>query len=332
MPYTPTPSPNVPEHPLLPQELSLQFQRRGREEKREGGRERQASFETYTPPLSNHTTLRSLLPRLLPHTETLPELPFRLPSFQELCRSASSSNLSPAPFQRSFSTPDRLSIASLTTPNAPSSSQHSPLRIRIEELPPSTSPPSEESNGSFAPPVIKFSPNAVWPMPFYCSHCKRSQSISDQATSKRISTSCEHYTPCNECRCRVVRQLLRCPTCCMELVGKYPGCSSECLQNCQDAGIGLATSGCPRCDSKLVKEKCSTPCNRRTSQEYHEARSRLNQMTAVLVLRPDHCGLLDTIAIGTRPCSHYSMCPIHHTIRKGRACRAQCPKCKGHDS
>ena len=138
-------------------------------------------------------------------------------------------------------------------------------------------------------------------------------------------SGCDHLVPCSECRCYVVRQVLRCGDCCKELTGSYPSCGPTCEDRSGQAGKSLSTGDCPRCHSKLQREKCSATCFRRTTSAYTQARSKLNELCAVLVLRPEMCGN----GIGSRPCAHYSQCPIHQTVRKGRSSRSRCTECKG---
>merc|ERR1712115_698806 len=50
--------------------------------------------------------------------------------------------------------------------------------------------------------------------PIDCEICKSSTSLKIYS-GKNAQTACNHYIPCNECRGRTVRRLLRCVSCCL---------------------------------------------------------------------------------------------------------------------
>merc|ERR1712130_815133 len=194
---------------------------------------------------------------------------------------------------------------------------------------PSSSPPSIEEQTSFASSIkLFFHPTRT--ASFFCTLCNHTVHVTAEK-SGRLSISCAHYQPCNECRFRVVRQILRCPHCCSDLGERFPVCDDECLSQCESQRDGLATSRCPRCNKKLCKEKCSPHCDRRTQSMYQDARVHLNGKVGILVLNPGLC-LSAPHLYGKRPCAHFMICDVHQTIRKSRARAAECPGCADRSS
>merc|ERR1719262_404071 len=159
---------------------------------------------------------------------------------------------------------------------------------------------------------------------FFCGVCQSDSKL--HYDGNKITASCDHYQCCNECRSRLVRQLLRCSHCCDDVVGNFPVCGDQCQVIAQKLGQGLSTTGCPRCGQKLSKETCGSECNRTTSRDYKRARRKLLKCTATMVLRPEHCE--SQPQLGARPCSHFTKCKTHGCITQGRANQPRCPACK----
>merc|ERR1712137_1304918 len=157
-----------------------------------------------------------------------------------------------------------------------------------------------EANPNFSQKVCRFFKEGQNQESFECSHCHEPGTLEILRHSHSARTKCGHYVACNECRWRVVRQILRCPGCCEELIGTYPTCGPNC------------------------QEKCQKSCNRTDSEEYKEARSQLNSQVATMVLHPDLCLQVS----GMRPCPHFTLCTKHQTITKGRPREPNCPGCK----
>merc|ERR1712063_169569 len=181
-----------------------------------------------------------------------------------------------------------------------------------------------EANPNFSQKVCRFFKEGQNQESFECSHCHEPGTLEILRHSHSARTKCGHYVACNECRWRVVRQILRCPGCCEELIGTYPTCGPNCQEECQNRSQSLGTASCPRCEQKLSKEKCQKSCNRTDSEEYKEARSQLNSQVATMVLHPDLCLQVS----GMRPCPHFTLCTKHQTITKGRPREPNCPGCK----
>ena len=138
--------------------------------------------------------------------------------------------------------------------------------------------------------------------------------------------NCNHYVACNECRCRIVRRLLRCSNCCIDLAGTFPICEKgNCVQSPKHFSLSAT---CPRCERKLRNETCSSRCNRRKVPEYSKIRIQLNGMVCVLVQHPAVCKTLCTSDKIIRPCAHYSLCEHHDIIYKGHGKESACPQCK----
>merc|ERR1712137_50029 len=209
-------------------------------------------------------------------------------------------------------------------------SPHSPL----------SSPDYEEEETCNAPPTCSATPLApqfgkrvdeffteAGVKIFFCDVCQEEAKLNFDGN--KIIVSCGHYQCCNECRSRLVRQLLRCSHCCEAMVDEFPVCDvvDQCQIIAQKLGQGLSTTGCPRCGQKLSKETCGTECNRTSSREYKRARRKLLKSTATMVLRPEFCERQPQL--GERPCSHFTKCKTHGFITQGRANQPRCPACKG---
>merc|ERR1712110_286644 len=131
-----------------------------------------------------------------------------------------------------------------------------------------------------------------------------------------MGSECGHYVACNECRTRIVRQILRCPTCCRSMANEYAVCGSECEEVSQLLSSGLSTSQCPRCCQKLAKSTCGKTCNRTETKEYKRAYKKPLTNIGTMVLKPEICEKPEYP--GERPCSHFSKCREHGTITRGR--------------
>lgn len=162
--------------------------------------------------------------------------------------------------------------------------------------------------------------------PLDCSICEDTTTLKI-LPGKNAQTVCNHFIPCNECRGRTVRRLLRCISCCIELASEFPVCGDNCV-NTERGKETLNTGTCPRCDKKLRREICGPGCNRRNSDDYLKLRAKLNEKVAVLVLNPSDC-LTNTKSGVSRPCSHYSYCESHNIICKGHGRDTTCRLCRG---
>mmetsp|Transcript_22574 Transcript_22574/g.38583 ORF Transcript_22574/g.38583 Transcript_22574/m.38583 type:complete len:358 (+) Transcript_22574:154-1227(+) len=159
----------------------------------------------------------------------------------------------------------------------------------------------------------------------YCEICDGETSV-EIAQGKNAVMKCKHYVVCNECRCRVVRRLLRCVDCCKELTGIFPVCKEG---RCVDTKKEYTNSaGCPRCSKKLRKEVCGSDCTRRKLREYNQLRSRLNGIAVVLVQSAKDCLANSKDPGSVRPCAHYSFCEKHQVIYKGHGNNTVCNQCK----
>ena len=161
-------------------------------------------------------------------------------------------------------------------------------------------------------------------IPFYCVVCKSSSAL--EFTGSCVVASCGHYIPCNECRARLVRQILRCPSCCMELVDSFPVCDEKCEEAAKHLSHSLSTTACPRCRCKLSKETCGSSCTRRQTLPYKIAGEQLRKCVGAMVLAPSFCQM--DCYEGERPCSHFTKCGEHGTITRGRAHQPRCHECK----
>ena len=172
--------------------------------------------------------------------------------------------------------------------------------------------------------LCSFSNNGA--VPLVCDICK-SATILEVCKGKNAQMACGHYIPCNECRGRTVRRLLRCVTCCVELTSEFPVCGDSCVD--VTAGKEPSNTGsCPRCNKQLRREVCGASCDRRKLERYIESRSQLNDKVAVLVLNPTDCLKCPQTGIW-RPCSHFSYCASHNVIWKGHGKETTCYLCKG---
>lgn len=162
--------------------------------------------------------------------------------------------------------------------------------------------------------------------PLDCEICKSSTTLKIY-TGKNAQTTCNHYIPCNECRGRTVRRLLRCVSCCLDLSSEFPVCGNNCVDT-ESGKETLNTGTCPRCDKKLRREVCGNGCTRRNSEAYNKLRAQLNEKVAVLVLNPTDCLAITKSGV-SRPCSHYSYCAAHNIICKGHGRDTTCRLCRG---
>lgn len=232
-----------------------------------------------------------------------------------------------------------------STPSLPVFDNCLPISMsKIENIPSSTSPRSSPMTSSSATltesesqviykelcnPFTQrilcfFSSNGA--VPLVCDICK-SSTILEVCKGKNAQMACGHYVPCNECRGRTVRRLLRCVNCCLDLTSEFPVCGDSCV----DVSAGKEpsnTGSCPRCNKKLRREVCGSACNRRKLERYIELRSQLNDKVAVLVLNPTDCLKCPQSGIW-RPCSHFSYCASHNVICKGHGKDTTCYLCKG---
>jgi len=175
----------------------------------------------------------------------------------------------------------------------------------------------------FAPRVDRFF-TCPEEQTFHCVVCQDDATI--HFDGKNLNVSCGHYQCCNECRARLVRQVLRCTSCCRQMVGQYPVCGEQCEMVSEKLSQGLSTTGCPRCHQKLSKEVCGDVCTRTKTREYEKARKKLLKGTGTMVLKPEFCEA--NPELGMRPCSHFTKCKQHGRITQGRANQPRCPDCK----
>lgn len=171
--------------------------------------------------------------------------------------------------------------------------------------------------------VIHFKSNGL--VPFYCELCKKESFVLKKQS--KIIVSCGHFVPCNECRGRSIRRILRCITCCTDISGSFPVCGDG---NCIDLSDKEPVNAgcCPLCEKKLKKELCNDHCKRRRTQEYTLLRKQLNNLVVELVHNPNFGKYRTKIPGVWRPCPHYSFCPTHDVICKGHGKYSACEQCK----
>ena len=161
-------------------------------------------------------------------------------------------------------------------------------------------------------------------MPFSCVVCKSTSAL--EFTGSCVVATCGHYVCCNECRSRLVRQILRCPSCCSELNDSFPVCGQQCEETAKRLSHGLSTTACPRCGCKLSKETCGSSYTRRRTQSYRIAKENLRKRVGSMVLAPSFCEM--DCYEEERPCSHFFRCDKHRVITRGRAHQPRCHECK----
>jgi len=158
-------------------------------------------------------------------------------------------------------------------------------------------------------------------IPFNCSLCRGESYI--EIKDSNVTTSCNHFVACNECRGRSVRRILRCKECSEEIAGIFPVCfEGKCIDFQEKEPVN--TGACPLCERKLRKEQCDYDCRRRKTPEYSTARKKFNGIIIELVQNPDEIqksGLW-------RPCPHFSFCPLHSVICRGHGKYSACSECK----
>ena len=159
-------------------------------------------------------------------------------------------------------------------------------------------------------------------IPFYCNVCRR-ESYIKISKNNTITTSCNHFVSCNECRGRSVRRILRCKECSEEIAGIFPVCFEGKCIDLQDKEP-VNTGACPLCERKLRKEQCDYDCRRRKTPEYSTARKKFNGVIIELVQNPD--GIQKSGV--WRPCPHFSFCPLHNVICRGHGKYSACSECK----
>jgi len=159
-------------------------------------------------------------------------------------------------------------------------------------------------------------------IPFYCNVCRR-ESYIKISKNNTITTSCNHFVSCNECRGRSVRRILRCKECSEEIAGIFPVCFEGKCIDLQDKEP-VNTGACPLCERKLRKEQCDYDCRRRKTPEYSTARKKFNGVIIELVQNPDEIQKRGV----WRPCPHFSFCPLHNVICRGHGKYSACSECK----
>ena len=162
-------------------------------------------------------------------------------------------------------------------------------------------------------------------MSFLCVVCQAFSAIEFKVDGSVVA-KCGHYFSCNECQSRLIRLLLRCSSCCLDLAGEFPVCGDSCEEISKRLSRSLRTSSCPRCHSKLSKETCGRSCARMTTPLYKTAEKRLRKRVGTLVLDPSFCEMANYE--GERPCSHFTKCPEHGCVTRGRGNQPRCPQCQ----
>ena len=136
---------------------------------------------------------------------------------------------------------------------------------------------------------------------------------------------CGDYVVCNECTNDALQKIMRCPACCETYSNiPVPLCSHLAAVADSDAHLARKGSGngCPVCNSKLVKEKCSHKCPRKELANYNMAKTILSERVFVLVKNPEACSDEED-----RPCSHYCRCTKHNILFTNRNKGAKCREC-----
>jgi len=146
-------------------------------------------------------------------------------------------------------------------------------------------------------------------MPWPCTKCEPEDAL---------SMKCDHIEKCSECTIYQIEKLMRCETCCQQILGFIP---PFCGSSCKASRTTYKSTPCNICSGTL-RRSCASCKN---TDWFKNSKGALKSHVQMYITALDSITMFPAL----RPCCHCKFCVRCNTaVSKGHRERNVCLKCK----